>query len=250
MTISSVTDLRKRRLERLFWIFMLGFALFYAIVCTSVYILTATDVTVSDTIFPTVWDAFQNLLTFAFYWGSFSMLLCFLLRFGPSGTLQIVCGYVASAFLRSILSVLVGSILLQNWDNFTEDLIYAVLDGVFDLLFLGIVFLIGYLLAWKGKTKQDLQGFIPFKKLFAFSNPFLFVIFLSGSIPSVYRLISRIIYDVNFGPAQNLVDLLWMIFFYLCDLAGILVGYFVMFLLIDFLIKTEERKRDNHVPTL
>ena len=68
---------------------------------------------------------------------------------------------------------------------------------------------------------------LPFKRLFDLSNPLLASAFASGAVMALAKIATRVIYDIYVGLPSSLVDLLWMVVYYLLDVFTGLVIYAV-----------------------
>lgn len=229
---------------------LLAIALFYAIVCTPVYLWSSSDVLVRESVFPQIWDFVQSLTQFLFYWIMLAFCTFLAVDRGLRGSLSILGWYAVATVCMNIGAMLVGTAMLGNrfeWDSFTDDLLYAMLDVLLMLLIYGISFFLIWLIFTRVTDSGKRTACLPFVKLADLKNRLQLTLLVLAAVPSVLRLISRLIYDLYNGAPQNTADLLWMIFFYLADFLSIAVGYLVLFLLVDRLNRAKEKKIEKTV---
>ena len=121
---------------------------------------------------------------------------------------------------------------------------YVMIDVLGDLLLMGIAFLFCYLFLQRKREQKEKQIGVGFSSVFHFTNPALRCALLISLILMVSRLISRVIFDLNYGAPQGSADLLGMILYYFGDVASSVIGYLVMFLILSQIhLKDEEAKQ-------
>lgn len=202
-----------------------------AFLCTPLSAKFNSDILIMETAVPVIWDLFQRLIQFLWFWVAYAFYLFSVARFSWKPSFILLPIYLVASILRSFANLVSGSLML-GWDDFSVECITAGLDVLLNLLQMLLVVGIAYLL-FSNHTKTK---FLPFEKVFAFGNPLSRAVLYAAILPSLITLLSRVYYDVFvFGAVQNVADLIWMIFYYLCDLLSILIGYCVMILMISFL---------------
>ena len=87
------------------------------------------------------------------------------------------------------------------------------------------------------KEYDDIPAF-PFKKTFDLHNPLQRSAFIMAIIMGSIHIASRIIYDLYYGLPSTLVDLLWMVTYYLSDVVSALIMYLIA---IFFFVKLNEK---------
>ena len=225
---------------------ILGLSLFYCAVCTPISVWTNTDVLIKETMFPTIWDLFQTLISFAIYWITITFLILFCHHFDAKGNMPFFGCYGLATLIRYFGSLMIGSLMtkeISDGEIFLENLIYCGLDILLDFVQIAIIVLLIYWLLLRKSTAKS-RGIL-FEDLDWFHSPnrLNVTVLATVAIPSLIRLFSRIIYDVNFGKVKNTIDLLWMIFFYFADVISIVCGYFaVVFLIRKLQIPTKKEE--------
>ena len=249
MDIAIWEDAERKRVQKIGMWLLIGIASFYAIVCTAVSRWASSDVLIADTVFPSIWDMIQRTVMISFYWVAFSFWCYLSARYTMRKSASFLIVYLACVVVRYFLSWLIGALMLLEpfeWSVFFEDLLYTVLDILFDLMQMGLVILLFYLFVARKKTSQKIE--IQIGKAFAFSNPFLRCLLFSAMIPAVIRILSRIRYDIFYGAPQDIFDLLFMIFYYVSDVLFALIGYLVIYLIVSHLkLREEERANDANL---
>ena len=250
MELSIWTEERRRKTVRTGGWILAGIALFYAAVCTPVYLWSVSDVVIADTAFPAVWDMVQQLVHYCFYWTAFAFLIYLAARYTLRACRGFLFWYAACAAVRYAASLAVSSAMLAGsagWDSLGSDLLYMLLDILLDCVQMALAVLFVYLLLER-RRGPEVWPSVALPRLFGLKNPVLRAALFSVLLPSGIQLLNRLYYDIFFfGSPQNAADLVSMIFFYLMDIVSIPVGYMVVFLLISRLNLKDEEARAHVV---
>ncbi len=221
-----------------------GLVLFYAIVCTPVYLWISSDILIADSVLPLLWDTLMSVCNYMFYWIALAILLYALIRwriaeskplfisFAVLSAVRYFANYVAARFVLGFQSV--------N-DFFTDDLMYILLDIVFDLALMAVAVLLMYTVlknklsygASEGERAAFLSEHLPIDSMLDLKNPIATSALCAALVPAAFKLLSRLIYDFSYGAPMGLVDLLWMISSYVLDLLAVLVGYVLLILFVS-----------------
>ena len=230
---------------------LLGISAFLAAVGTPVSVWAASDISVAETLFPTVWDLAHSLLQFLFIWVMVAFLSVSLIQNGMRGISPLCFWFAGASAVRCIGSLIVGSLITSdafNADPFLENLLYGALDMLFDFLLFAAVAVAVYLLILRKSTVKNRNLLLPPASL---TRPFTALhgtVLLSVALLSLVRLVGRIRYDVFFGTPQNTSDLLWMVFFYAADLATVAIGYFLVLVFIRRICNREKGVKTDELP--
>ena len=217
-------------------VLLIALSAFYVLICTPVYLISVTNVLISETIFPQIWDLFQNLLLFLNFWIAAAWLTVICVRECFSKIWPFCAWFILSSVIRFFGSVLISTRILQS-DDLANDYLNALQDCLLEWVPLGI--LIGIVWLCLASNKQrDLQSNLPPKRMFFWKDPIAVVLFWLASVPSLIHLLTRIRYDIFIGIPKQRLDLIEMILFYFADLLCWLVGYFVIFFFVNRLTKT------------
>ena len=248
--LSALRHEQKRKTVRNGGIILGVLALFYALICTPVYIFLASDVTLANTVLPQIWDVVQDATQLAFYWISFAFVIYLSAKFSIRESRPMLGVFACCSFGRYFLSLMAGYVLLagsSGWDSLGEDLLYLLIDLLGDALLMGLVFIL-IVLILKPKKIYDSEldpsakqeHVLHFPSLFDRSNAVLRCILFAALVPAVLRIASRIRFDLFFGAPQNKADLIWMILSYCGDICSWLIGYLVIFLVIHRMNQADE----------
>ncbi len=93
-----------------------------------------------------------------------------------------------------------------------------------------------------GKS-ADVTEYIPFSSLTNMKNPVLLSSLTAGGMISFFRVLSRLISDIAQGPAVDLKDLFWMIFYYSFDIVMGLIAYLIIAFLLLFYYSKENKPK-------
>ena len=224
-------------------IWMCGIVLFYAIVCTPVYLWVSSDVLLADSVFPLIWDTLMSVCNYLFYWIALSSILYALIRYGIGeckpfflsigilSVLRYFTNHIAGCFVTGFQSI--------N-DFFSYYLPYILFDVAFDLVLMTIVIVLMHVTFKEhlsiGAKEEERTSFLsarlPLENLFDWKNPIGKAALFAAWVPAAFKILSRLIYDFSYGAPTGLSDLLWMITFYVFDVLSVLIGYVVLIWLV------------------
>ncbi len=219
-------------------------AFFYAVVCTPVYLVLASNVLYTDTLWTFLWDVLMTVCNYLFYWIAFAYLMYGFLRFGLRGEKSLIFVYSGVAVLRYFANHLASCIVngFQSVRAFFADyFFYIVLDIGLDLLMVAVALggCVQLLRASLPSYANDAQRADFIKISFPIASPFAWKekaikpILWVAAVPSAVQLISRLIYDFSYGAPTKLVDLLLMLAYYLSDILFVWIGALVISLLLN-----------------
>lgn len=215
--------------------------LFFPVVWIPVFLQINSDVLMEGSAFLVFWDILQDLFSYLLYWFSVSFLAISLLRFGWKGSLPFFFGYLLASVFRRIGSILAEMIVLREFDDFSItkflDTLFAVLV---DLLLVGILLLILYLLAMRKKDPSARAGQL-LPHLHLKHSPISVFVLLSVLLYYLVQLFSRVQYDMLVGGPNGQEEIFLMIFYYLYDLLFAAIGYFAVIGILQLLLKSKKK---------
>jgi hypothetical protein len=94
MQLTTSETERKKRVERYGGLLMLAITCFFVFVCTPVYVLTSSNIMISRTIFPVLWDFVQDVAHYLYYWIAFAFLSYLFARYSAKATRFLILVYV------------------------------------------------------------------------------------------------------------------------------------------------------------
>ena len=246
MNLNKIEIERKQKVERFGALLLLVLAGFFVFVCTPVYVLASTNIMISGTAFPIFWDFIQDVNHFLYYWVAFSFLIYLSARYTVRSTRLLLLVYAGCSFLKYFLSLMVDNLIHADWTSMNYHLYYMMIDVLGDWLLMSMVFLLCYVFFERVKEKKKTISF-DFSGVLQLSNPVLKCTLLVSLMLMVCRLLSRFLYDVNYGAPQSRADLIGMIVYYFGDVLSGIVGYFLVFLIISriYLKDEEAARRDS-----
>ncbi len=221
----------KKKIERYGGLLMLAMTCFFIFICTPVYVLASSNIMISTTIFPVLWDFVQDAAHYLYYWIAFGFLIYLVARYSIKSTGFLALVYAGCSFLKYFLSLLLVNLINSDWTSMNYHLYYVSVDVFGDLVLLGIAFLITYLLLHRKREEKNIN--FDFSGTFQVSNLVLRCALLISIVLMLGRLGSRIIFDLDNGAPRGIADLLGMILYYLGDVISGLVGYLLMFLILS-----------------
>lgn len=238
---------QKRKTERFGCLLLISVAVFYAFVCTPIYILSVTNIVIANGVFPILWDFVQSAVQLFYYWTAFAFTLYFSVRYGLNDSKGILTVYGICSVGRYFFSLLMGNLMTADFETMGTDLIYMVVDVLGDWLQMGLAVLLIYLLLLRRKQTRPSADLFGFTSITAFSNPVQRCALAVAFVPALLSVLARIRYDIFYGaPRIGTGDLLWMIFYYCGDVLSGVVGYLILFLMIaQIYLKDEEGSRSG-----
>lgn len=241
---------QKQRLQRFQNILLFSLASFYALICTPVYILSVTNILISDSVFPVLWDFVQDITQLLYYWVAFSFVIYITSKYSFAECKKTALVYAGCSAGRYLVSLLVGYLLLgatDGWDSIGSDLIYMAVDILVDWLQMAVVLLVVYLFLARTRT----PGVLDFRSMIAFEHPVLRCTLVVAFVPAFFRILARIRYDIFFGaPQVGTGDLFWMIFYYCSDVLSGVVGYLCLFLILSQINLNVEEEKQRELSTI
>lgn len=260
MTLTFYEKCRKIRLLKQFTILILAISAFYAAVCTPVLIWAQSDILIADSVFLTVWDVVMTMVNYAFYWVSFAYILYAISKFTLGNCKSFLGFYFVASLFRYAANLLAACVMdgfsMLYWSDLFNILLYVGLDAVQ----MGVVVLLVWLcvknrqeramLAHRRALAEDpnaplkMPQWLPFTSLFDLKkNELVRAAFLTSTVPAVIHIASRIRYDIFIGAPASVADTVWMIVYYLSDVAAWLIGYLLIVFLLNQLHAFEEKKK-------
>lgn len=245
---------RKKRITSEYAILIFALSAIYAVVLTPLFSWTSSDILIRNTGVSILFETLLEVFNYLFYWVTFAYFLWMTARFSQKENYPLM-GICAAAILFRYGTALLGDYLLNGFpegEAFLEDVLPYLLTDIFlDALIFGVAILLIYFVfdaPTRPKRHGDrslhtpLSAYLPFSRVFAFGNPLLRVSLAVAALPSVLQIVYRLIYDITFfGPPRDLIDLLWIVTYYLLDVITAFIGFFVLILLLNRAYLREEK---------
>ncbi len=223
-----------RRMQKLGMTALIAAALFYAVVCSPVSILINSNVRFRGTVLPVLWDFVSILAQYFYYWIFFSFLIHGTAENGLSSAKPLCITFGIASISRYFVSLMIGTIIMSDWGGFGYECKLMIPAILGDFLIAGLAVLFTWLFFRNHNQKACACAA---ERVFDLSSPSLRAAMTSVAIPSVLSLLSRLRFDLFFGDPQSRYDLLTMIISYAGDIFSILIGYLVVFLVLEKLKK-------------
>ncbi len=256
MKPSEFERLYRTRMTRKMLICLGAVALFYAVVCTAVFVWIASDVLLQTSALQLIWELVMTVCNYLFYWIGFSFLLYGWVRFGLRESMPLTATYATVSVVRYFANHLVSALIVGGQsinDFFSESLWYILLDGFADCIWGALL-----LAVFVAVTKTTLQNAdekvrLQFLKagiaapLNSLSSSMRKLMLCAAIFPGAVQILARIYYDLSYGAPRHILDVLYIVFYYLSDVLFILAGYVVLTLVINKLFLFEQKsKREYH----
>ena len=242
---------RKRKSLGFYAILIFSLCAFQAIVLNPLYLWISSDTLLANEIVLLGFDILFSLLNLSFYWIALAFLLFFSVRFSSKAVLSSFGIYIAAVVFRYAAELLSGYMILgfPLLSDFLTDAVYLGIDVLLDLVIWAVAFGLSVLLLRtcikreKGAGYSLLTKHVPFEKLVDFKNPISRAMAVLALVPSSVQILYRIRYDIYLGAPADVIDLLWMILYYVSDLLTVLIGYLLIRVLIDHLSLKEIKSK-------
>ena len=251
MELSSFDQSRRATLTKQMAIVVFSIVFFYAVICTPIYLWINSDILFAESWLPLIWDEVIELANYAFYWVSFAFLLYSFFRFETRDCKPFFIILSVAVLCRYPLYLLVGYFVngFPLLDDFLIELPYLLLNTLFDAIIFA-VFILAMMMVKRrasdrkySKKGSFFSDHLPFARVFSIKNPIQSVLFVGAGALALWKIGSRIAYDVFLGPPQNLLDLFWMMLYYTLDVLFLFVSVLICVLLVNHLWFSEERAR-------
>lgn len=241
-----------KKLPGLLALFSFGLSALF-ILLARIYTVSCSDIIFMDTALPEILEILINILECAVYGISYAFLLYAAFRFYTECFSKAILIYTGSVAFKYIGNYAVTWITDTGMsaEYLLENLSYILLYIAIELAQAGLVVLI----TWR--TMKSYHAFIerqqhiaanlpdanvtirtyvfPFTKLISLQNPLQKCAFWGGTAVSLFKIVSRLIFDFSYGLPTSLVDGLWMVIYYLMDMfAGFAVCLLITYLIMTF----------------
>ena len=249
MELSLFEQTQTKKLTRRTAILLFAITLFYAAVCTPLYLVMSSDVLWAQTPLPMLLDVIMTLANYCFYWVAFAHVAYTVYRFGFSAARPQLAVYAGASVFQYAANLLAGYLVIgfPLWEDFASDeLPYLILNIFLNLLLMAIAVGLAYLLEKKqGDGKGRMTDGLPLVKLFSMQKGIGRAAWVLACVPAAAQLLSRVRYDISYGAPRSLLDLVWMVVFYCSDVLSVLIGYLVIVLVWNQIsFKETEAKKD------
>lgn len=209
MTVTTDIKTKKRLSAYLLVTSAVTFALI-SLVFSPITSILSNNIVYAYTLLPDILIFFTDLLNLLALSGCFSIIIYSVLKLGMTSSASLIVTYISAVFLKYTADMTVSYLLFNSIDP-SVIMSYAA-SFIVDFIIVLIIAFIAYSSHRKGTSPK-------------------ITAVRSGIVISLSKVIARVIYDISYGPPEDLTDLLWMITYYLSDM---LVG--VIFVLLSLLI--------------
>lgn len=223
---------QKKKLTARAAILLFGIALFYAAVCTPLYLVMSSDILWAETPLPMLLDVIMTLANYSFYWIAFAYAVYMIYRFGLTSAIPMLAVYAGASVFQYSANLLSGYFVIgfPSADDFASDeLPYMILNIFLNLVLMAVAVGLAWWLEKKQGTKeQKLTEELPLCRLFSFQKGIQRAAWIIACIPAAAQFLSRVRYDIAYGAPRGWLDLIWMIVYYCSDVLNVLIGYLVI----------------------
>lgn len=254
MALTPMEQRTRGACERRFAVLIFALTLFYAAVCTPLYLFFSSDILFDDSVLPLLWDVLMGACNYLFYWVGFAFLLFLGARYSLRGCKAFFAVYAGAVLFRYVANQLSGFLVMgfPTWSKFaSSDLPELLFCIVMDLVLMAFAVLAFHLIV--DKTPLKINGdetlmlsdatvyprvhlWYDAQKLYDRSNALHRTALWMGLIPAAVQLLNRVRYDIFYGAPTDALDLMWMIVYYVGDILCAIIGYLVILLLLNSLL--------------
>ncbi len=232
MELSLFEQTQKKKLTFRAAVLLFGIALFYAAVCTPLYLVMSSDILWAQTPLPMLLDVIMTLANYCFYWIAFAYAVYVIYRFDLGSAIPMLAVYAGASVFQYSANLLSGYFVIgfPSWEDFASDeLPYLILNAFLNLVLMAIAVGLAFLLEKKQCAgEKRLTEALPLCKLFSFQKGIWRAAWVIACVPAAAQLLSRVRYDLSYGAPRGWLDLIWMIVYYCSDVLNVLIGYLVI----------------------
>lgn len=223
------------------------------VILAKIYTIACSDVVIMYTAWPEVVEILINVLECGLYGIAYAFLIYAAYRFPEERLTKGVLIYGGSVLFKYMANYLVTWITDTGMSSeyLLENLSYVLIYTAIELLQAALVIILlcrtmkAYheFVAHQQRVAANLPGtevtvrtyVFPFRALLSWNNPLQKCALWSGIVVTVFKSVSRLIYDISYGFPTSVVDGLWMVIYYLLDVfAGFAVCLLITYLLMIF----------------
>lgn len=213
------------------------------------YTLLATNIAFMYTILPGLLNILNSIIQWSIFAIAYAIIIFIMYAEGPSAGKRFILAYGGSVIYKYLFNFLISWLTdrVALSDIFWQNLGYIGIYILIELTQLTIVILfVRAIMAahhrfLKGQrhlaedvlhTELDERAYtFPFKKLLTRRNVLQKSALYTGLTLSVFKIVSRIIYDISYGAPDSLTQVFWMIFYYIADIVvGLITTLFITYL--------------------
>ena len=233
-------------------LFSFGLSAFFVILAR-LYTVACSDVVIMYTAWPEVIEILINVIECGLYGIAYAFLIYAAYRFPKERITKFALVYGGSVLFKYMANYVVtwitdtGMSTEYLMENLSYVLIYTAIELLQAVLMILVLFrtMKGYheFVSHQQRIAANLPGAevtvrtyaFPFRSLLSWKNPLQKCALWSGILITVFKSVSRLIYDISYGWPASIVDALWMVIYYLIDIfAGFAVCLLITYLLMQF----------------
>lgn len=156
MALTPMEQRTRGACERRFAVLIFALTLFYAAVCTPLYLFFSSDILFDDSVLPLLWDVLMGACNYLFYWVGFAFLLFLGARYSLRGCKAFFAVYAGAVLFRYVANQLSGFLVMgfPTWSKFaSSDLPELLFCIVMDLVLMAFAVLAFHLIVDKTPLK-------------------------------------------------------------------------------------------------
>ena len=229
------------------------------VVLARIYTVSCSNIVMMYTAWPEIFEILINVLECAIFGIAYAILIYAAYRFPETRLSHFVMIYFGSVLFKYIANYLVTWITDtgMSLDYLLQNLLYILLFTALELAQATLVLLVTHhtmkayhtfikrqerIAATLPGTEISARTYVfPFSHLISLKNPLQRCAFWSGIWITLFKMASRMIYDISYGWPTSIVDALWILIYYLFDL---FTGFAVC-LLITYLFMLFDHREHN-----
>ncbi len=229
-----------KRLSAFLIIICGGLFVLSSVVLKPLYIFFISDVVWSGTFLVNLLEVTLDLFELLAYSASFAVVIYSVLLSDDEarGVKVLIAEFMLLAFVRRILDIVMTIILYGALEAI--DIVSVLFALAMEFIQIFIVYIIAVSL-----LKKEIIAFLPAKKIYSKKNALQVSALCAGGILSAVKIVSRIIYDIDYGAPESLIEVCSMVLFYSLDVLVAIISYVIIIVVLAMIcrVKPFERSR-------
>lgn len=222
------------------------------------YTVSCTDIVMMYTAWPEVLEILVNMVECVIFGFAYAILIWAAYRKPEGGIRRYIIVYFCSVLFKYLANYLVTWLTDTGMSvqYLLENLSYILIYTAIELLQAAVVLLVivrtmkkhhafierqTRIAANLPDVSVDARSYVfPFTKLLTWKNPLQKCALAGGGTIALFKMVSRLIYDISYGLPTSVADGLWIVAYYLLD---VFVGFAVCLLITYLLMMFDSREQ-------
>jgi hypothetical protein len=228
-----------KRLSAFLIIICGGLFVLSSVVLKPLYIFFISDVVWSGTFLVNLLEVTLDLFELLAYSTSFAVVIySVLLSDDARGVKVLIAEFMLLAFVRRILDIVMTIVIYGALEAI--DIVSVLFALAMEFIQIFIVYIIAVSL-----LKKEIIAFLPAKKIYSKKNALQVSALCAGGILSAVKIVSRIIYDIDYGAPESLIEVCSMVLFYSLDVLVAIISYVIIIVVLAMICRVNPFERSR-----